>query len=106
MVGAKHLTPTHLRPGAAVVSHPPDPNQVSKEGKQHGDNGHEVEIPGEGNASEEMGGGIKGCEAKWDDPAQHELDEDIIDRQRVAAEGKHVEDGRDNPYAVFKPKRN
>ena len=53
-----------------------------------------------------MRGGIEGGKPEGDDPAQHELDEDVVNGERIAAEGEHVEYRRHNPHPVFKPERN
>ena len=56
--------------------------------------------------AQEPGGGIKGGKREGDDPAQHELDEIVLDAQRIAAETQHVEYGRYDAYTVLKPEGN
>src|SRR5579863_8133066 len=52
-----------------------------------------------------MGGGIERSKTEGDDPAQHELDEHIVDGEGITAEGQHVKHGRHDAYAVLEPER-
>ena len=54
-------------------------------------------------ALQKIGGRIEGSEGEGNDPAQQELDEDIVDRHRIAPECDHVVDGRRDAHPVLEP---
>src|SRR5579864_44967 len=95
----------YSRPRTAVVRDTLVPHDHREREESRGNHRYQVEERREGLASQEMGGGIERSEAEGDDPAQHELDEHIVDGEGIAAEGQHVEHGRHDAYAVLEPER-
>src|SRR5438093_5387984 len=101
----RHLS-VLLRPGAAVILDSFVPHQHGKREEDRGHHGDQVEVGCKRLSPEEVRGGIERSEPEGDDPARHELDEDVVNGERIAAEGEHVEYRRHYAHPVFKPERN